>query len=500
MKYVPNFRINEQDDSLYLVLRVWHTPLADKDQHPRYFHSTKRIIYQFFEIPGANEPRVPVSYHDSLNASSDFSGKSTISSANDDNDESENVASTEANEANGEIQPGVESDNPEISIDELYVRLRDAHAQHDKFDHVDSVQHRSLLPQLTAYQCNAVQWMLHRETGVDRFPSEFVEIHSRWPPDNATRNTFYFHPRKMEISDKHAPFIDIPTGGILAEEMGLGKTIEMLSLVLLNRRPSIANYMDIESDGDSDDEPLIKIRKLSSTEFICVCNSSASKNKAKLIACTKCCRTQHRKCVLKHVIDLGGIENRYICPECWHHQPLIQSAATFIVSPASIKMQWHDEIERHIIMEGGFKMLIYDGINKNGWISPHDLAAYDVVITDYNVMSSEIHFANQNKTDRQMRNAALFMKMQSPLMLIDWWRVCLDEAQMVETANNQAARMVKLLPAQHRWAVTGTPLEKSIHDLYGLLFFMDLEPYDDHRVWTRIAEQFTDGKTPKNTN
>lgn len=38
--------------------------------------------------------------------------------------------------------------------------------------------------------------------------------------------------------------------------------------------------------------------------------------------------------------------------------------------------------------------------------------------------------------------------------------------------------MVAQLPAQHRWATTGTPVEKdSIRCLYGLLYFIDLEPY-----------------------
>lgn len=478
---MPNFRIEETAGSLYLTLRIWHATAVTEEHHSKYFHCAQRIIRQFFNVPGPNDVTPSENSSDSQDV--------IVSGAPNSNNGDPTVepAPSMPNEAMEETE-----EQTEISIDDLYMRLRDAHIQHDNFDRFDSVQHGSLLPTLTSYQRDAVQWMLHRETGIDHFPSEYIGIRSRWPPDEVAPKTFYYHPRKIEITDRLIPFIDIPCGGILAEEMGLGKTVETLSLILLNRRPS-TNPIANETDDDSDNAPLIKTRKRSNGKFMCICQGDAPRNENESITCTKCDRSQHRTCVLKYVNEAECFEDHYICPECWHSQPLVHSGATFIVSPASIKMQWHDEIVRHI-MGNELRVFIYDGINKKGWISPRDMASYDVVITDYTVMSTEIHFANQNKTDRLMRNPALFMKMQSPLMMIDWWRVCLDEAQMVESANNNSARMVKLLPAQHRWAVTGTPLEKSIHDLYGLLFFLDCEPYDDHRMWMRIAQQFVEGE------
>lgn len=443
IKYVPNFSISENGDHLYLTLRIWN--ISDEvERHTRYYHCAQRIIYKFFEIPGHN-----------------------------------NQESEDTNESGEHIL--------EIPIDQLYVKLREGHTKYDIFERTSSVQHANMLPILTAYQQDAVQWMLHRENGSDTFPTEFMEIKLRWPPFDAQKTTFHFHPRKIEIRDEFKAFIRIPTGGILAEEMGLGKTVETLSLILLNRRQQKANQNGTDFE---EDEPSAKRTKCTHTEFKCICVRAATKDASKLIECTQCHRAQHRKCVLKNAII--QMDDKYICPECWQFQRPVHSSATFIVSPASIKMQWFIEIERHIV-ENGFNVLIYEGINKNGWISPLDLATYDIVLTDYNIMASEIHFTNRNKTDRQMRNPSRFISLPSPLMLVDWWRVCLDEAQMVESANNQAARMVKLLPATHRWAVTGTPLEKSIHDLYGLLFFMGCEPYDDHRIWTEISQQFIEG-------
>lgn len=47
--------------------------------------------------------------------------------------------------------------------------------------------------------------------------------------------------------------------------------------------------------------------------------------------------------------------------------------------------------------------------------------------------------------------------------------------------------------ANHRWAVTGTPIEKSIDNLYGLLFFMGYEPFTDVNVWKNLAVAFNQG-------
>jgi SWI/SNF-related matrix-associated actin-dependent regulator of chromatin subfamily A3 len=50
----------------------------------------------------------------------------------------------------------------------------------------------------------------------------------------------------------------------------------------------------------------------------------------------------------------------------------------------------------------------------------------------------------------------------------------------------QACRALK---AQRRWAVTGTPLQNRIADVYGLLAFLGLKPLDDRAFWRRCVER-----------
>lgn len=81
-------------------------------------------------------------------------------------------------------------------------------------------------------------------------------------------------------------------------------------------------------------------------------------------------------------------------------------------------------------------------------MSPRDLAAYDVVLTDYTAMQSEIHFTNDNSRQMVTRSKRQNIIPASPLTMINWWRVVLDEAQMVETPKNNCSRMVKSLPGR----------------------------------------------------
>ena len=75
----------------------------------------------------------------------------------------------------------------------------------------------------------------------------------------------------------------------------------------------------------------------------------------------------------------------------------------------------------------------------------------------------------------------------TPLTRLRWWRVCLDEAQMVESSHAPATAMAAQLQAQHRWAVSGTPLSHDARDLHGLLSFLQA-PKLLHDHWSALCQ------------
>jgi len=91
------------------------------------------------------------------------------------------------------------------------------------------------------------------------------------------------------------------------------------------------------------------------------------------------------------------------------------------------------------------KVLIYSGVQT----LPKDFdntsfQNYDVVLTTYSVLSKEIHYAAPTP-DRSMRYQKLRPVKRSPLMEFVWWRVCLDEAQMIEGSVTSAARVACMI-------------------------------------------------------
>ncbi|KAG0303951.1 hypothetical protein BGZ98_006097, partial [Dissophora globulifera] len=116
-------------------------------------------------------------------------------------------------------------------------------------------------------------------------------------------------------------------------------------------------------------------------------------------------------------------------------------------------------------------------------ITAKDLAEYDVVLTTYPVLAKEINYAQDY--DRPRRYERQYVPRQSPFVKIHWWRVCLDEAQMIEgTTVSQAAAMTLIIPRVMSWAISGTPIRRHIEDLHSLLRFLSQEPIaSNKRLW-----------------
>jgi E3 ubiquitin-protein ligase SHPRH len=209
-------------------------------------------------------------------------------------------------------------------------------------------------------------------------------------------------------------------GGILAEEMGLGKTVELIALFSHNKRKI--------TDGD--------------------------------------------------VFDT--YTGAFVKP----------SEATLIITPPSILEQWRNEIQVHA---PELKVHHYTGIPSQSAPKREHQAAtveylmqFDVILTTYNVLSREVHFAKP-PPDRSLRHERQHERRKSPLVQISWWRVCLDEAQMVESGVSQAATVARIIPRCNAWAVSGTPLRKDVQDLRGLLTFLRYEPFAGCKaVWNRL--------------
>jgi len=69
---------------------------------------------------------------------------------------------------------------------------------------------------------------------------------------------------------------------------------------------------------------------------------------------------------------------------------------------------------------------------------------------------------------------------ESPLHIIEWSRIVLDEAHKIKARNNNTAKSVYALHSLYKWCVTGTPLQNRVGELYSLVRFLKLDKFSQY--------------------
>ncbi|MGW5113232.1 DEAD/DEAH box helicase [Nocardia sp. NPDC004123] len=120
---------------------------------------------------------------------------------------------------------------------------------------------------------------------------------------------------------------------------------------------------------------------------------------------------------------------------------------TLLVCPMSVVGNWQREAER---FAPDLRVLVHHGAGRR---SGAELA---VAVTD---------------SDLVVTTYALLARDVEDLKRQDWQRVVLDEAQHIKNAGTRQARAARLVPARHRLALTGTPVENRLEELRSILDF-----------------------------
>ena len=126
---------------------------------------------------------------------------------------------------------------------------------------------------------------------------------------------------------------------------------------------------------------------------------------------------------------------------------LRRGGPTLLICPMSVVGNWQREAER---FAPGLSVHVHHGADRLGG---HDLvetaAEHDVVITTY----------------------ALATRDADALGEVEWDRVVLDEAQNIKNSSSRQSQVIRRLPARHRVALTGTPVENRLAELWSIMDF-----------------------------
>ncbi|KAJ3329419.1 hypothetical protein HDU76_007945 [Blyttiomyces sp. JEL0837] len=193
-------------------------------------------------------------------------------------------------------------------------------------------------------------------------------------------------------------------GGILADDMGLGKTIEVISLIMTTRAEFIEAGIDPETEGH--------------------CSNDVDEGKSSLIS----------------------------------------SGATLIVCPLSTIHNWEEQIGAHVRADG-LKVTVYHGPTRIQ--DPNELSKFDVVITTYNLLSSE--YSKDMKSNSSLSNEGSLPTITSNLQRIRWFRIVLDEAHIIKDSNTAQSKAACFLSGERH--------------LFSLIKFLRVEPFNSKNAW-----------------
>ncbi|XP_031412074.1 transcription termination factor 2 [Meleagris gallopavo] len=160
---------------------------------------------------------------------------------------------------------------------------------------------------------------------------------------------------------------------------------------------------------------------------------------------------------------------------------VIPSCSTLIICPASLIHHWKKEIDRRVGF-GKLRVYLYHGPNRDKHAEV--LSEHDVVVTTYSLVSKEVPTSKEEgefpAEDHEVESGSAPC---SPLLRVAWARVILDEAHTIKNPKVQTSIAVCKLRATARWAVTGTPIQNNLLDMYSLLRFLRCSPFDEYKVW-----------------
>uniref|UniRef100_A0A0D9WZD1 RING-type domain-containing protein n=1 Tax=Leersia perrieri TaxID=77586 RepID=A0A0D9WZD1_9ORYZ len=217
------------------------------------------------------------------------------------------------------------------------------------------------------------------------------------------------------------------------------------------------------------------------------------------------------------------------------------AGCTLVVCPVVAVIQWAQEIERHTA-EGTARVLVYHGARRVG--QKYDFNKYDFVITTYSTIEADYrkhimppkircHYCEKlfypnklkvhlkyfcgpdaQRTEKQAKQesrkwgsskkktwkkraqkndgsdgedfeddeegSGSQSRGKSPLHTVRWERIILDEAHFIKDRRCNTAKAIFALESEYKWALSGTPLQNRVGELYSLIRFLQIFPYSNY--------------------
>lgn len=289
--------------------------------------------------------------------------------------------------------------------------------------------------ELRPYQKQALHWMIQLEKG-KCMDGAATTLHPCWEAYHLADKrelVVYLNVFSGDATIEFPSTLQMARGGILADAMGLGKTIMTISLLLTHS----------DKGGLSNSQ---------SGSQLCTGGGSSDNS------------DQHPN-QLNKATKFSGIDKL-------KQTKMLVNGGNLIICPMTLLGQWKAELEIHA-QPGSLSVYVHYGQSRVK--DANFLAQSNVVITTYGVLASDF------SAEGAVGNGGLYS--------VHWFRVVLDEAHTIKSSKSQISMAAAALVADRRWCLTGTPIQNSVEDIYSLLRFLKVEPWENWAWWNKLVQK-----------
>lgn len=153
-----------------------------------------------------------------------------------------------------------------------------------------------------------------------------------------------------------------------------------------------------------------------------------------------------------------------------------QKQPSLVLIPPVALMQWQQEIGDYT--DGTLKTFVFHGTNaKSKNISAAELKKYDVILMSYNSLESMYRHQEKGRKRKDDEGLEVLNMKKSEVHKIKFHRVILDEAHNIKQRTTGVAKACFALKADHKWCLSGTPLQNRIGEFFSLVRFLDIQPF-----------------------
>ena len=169
--------------------------------------------------------------------------------------------------------------------------------------------------------------------------------------------------------------------------------------------------------------------------------------------------------ILSIIVDYIYHNNKEVISGQEEIQTENNKRTSLVISPSSLTLNWKNEAEK---FAKNLKTKVIRGNSAERKRKIDNLEKYDLIITSYDLLKRDIElYKNKNYQFRF---------------------IIADEAQYLKNSNTQNAKSIKQIKADTRYALTGTPIENSLSELWSIFDFIMPDYLFSYRKFRTLYE------------